>query len=405
MREEITKYRLLSESYFLEHTSLGPSLELSKSRLSRTKLILLLWRQFYTRFYTMTLPTFSSLFHGIHKADIGDSSRRLPGHPQTTLDRSDILQFLETDFRTPQLDAFSKWLWLVSTQDSSHVFSLTHQVAVGREITVTENPELHLVWHDHRVFVKPIPPFLLSHAFWSAVLEPEPSASTNKDAVYKSILGFMRTYQHLVQHPSDFALAEKHGLLPIDCNSIYKRADGENVAAELACGDENSRITYTSFVKFIQAFGPLAILDADVSPRYQYGQLRLGPLNFWGKFVLRKFIFFKVYGNYDAYFGRFYGPFLFTFGVLSILISSIQLGYSSQQGLYGTTKNSWRPLYKVGEGFCVAVMLVVCLIGVCLIVVFVFMTAREMTLALAALRRKKRKSNSQAAWQGQLDSS
>jgi hypothetical protein len=35
----------------------------------------------------------------------------------------------------------------------------------GRRVTITEKPALHLVWFYERVFVKPLPKYLLSHAF------------------------------------------------------------------------------------------------------------------------------------------------------------------------------------------------------------------------------------------------
>jgi hypothetical protein len=39
-----------------------------------------------------------------------------------------------------------------------------------REIVVTEDPRLHLVWIYDRVFIKPLPKYLLSHDFWQIYL-------------------------------------------------------------------------------------------------------------------------------------------------------------------------------------------------------------------------------------------
>ncbi|KAK8157469.1 hypothetical protein BKA80DRAFT_334732, partial [Phyllosticta citrichinensis] len=168
----------------------------------------------------------------------------------------------------------------------------------------------------------------------------------------------MRSYRFLIEYPSDFALAVQKGLIPPE-------------------------IDFASFIEFMEDFD---IDDAEVSRRFQYGDLRLGRLNFWAKFVLGEFTFSKAYGNYDAYISRFYGPLLFAFGVLSIIISSIQLGFASQAGL-GTVHNGWRPLYRVGDGLCVAILLVTCLIAVSLLALFVFMGLRETIFVLKHLAK------------------
>lgn len=44
-----------------------------------------------------------------------------------------------------------------------------------REIIVTEGPRLHLVWIYDRVFIKPLPRYLLSYTFWSEHISNEKS--------------------------------------------------------------------------------------------------------------------------------------------------------------------------------------------------------------------------------------
>ncbi|KAK8189771.1 hypothetical protein IWZ00DRAFT_494006 [Phyllosticta capitalensis] len=313
-----------------------------------------------------------SLFNGLLQSNSGECclkssinkiEDRLPGHPQTRLTKHELLKFLKEDFCTPRLDAFSPSLWVVATQDSRHISSLTHQVVRGHEITLTENPELHLVWHDKRVFVKPLPPFLLSNVFWEVCL----AADSESEGVHRALLGFMRSYRYLIQHPSDFELAVEKRLVPVDCN--------------------HPKIDFATFVLFMEQFD---VVDSDVSLRFHYGDLRLSRLNFWAKFVLGEFNFSDAYGNYDAYFSRFYGPVLFLFGVLSIMISSIQLGFASQKGLQ-TVHSAWRPLYKVGEGLSVAVLVLACFIAVSLFALFVYLLLNEYIFALRALVRIRRK--------------
>lgn len=347
--------------------------------------------------HRLPIPTYS-LFHGLEVPEsdrycllsgLGTHGERLPGHPQTKLIRDDLLTFLCQDFGTPNLDRFSPWLWLVATQDSSHISTLTHQIVRGREITVTEKPEMHLVWHDKRIFIKPIPPFLFSHVFWSALFSPDagrtPDRHERSVVVHQALLGFMRTYFFLIEHPSDFSIAVGKGLIPTNCNGP---------SSEKKIGDESSesarttQIDYASFVEYMECFGPEKVADTSMSGRYQYGDLRLGRLNFWAKFALGRFHFAKAYGNYDAYFSRFYGPVLFLFGVLSIVISSIQLGFASHAGVR-TIQNSWKGLYRLGEGLSVTILVIVCIIGIALLALFVMMVSRETLFALRGLRKRQ----------------
>ncbi|KAF1988724.1 hypothetical protein K402DRAFT_372981, partial [Aulographum hederae CBS 113979] len=120
---------------------------------------------------------------------------------------------------------------------------------------VTEDPELHLVWYSDRIFIKPLPPFLLSYAFWECHLAPQdqslPTASLTPAA-----LGFVRTYGHLIRHESDFRVAKEKHLLP------------------------PSVTDFTACTSFIRGFRD--ITDDQVSARYQFGELRLSRLNIPG---------------------------------------------------------------------------------------------------------------------------
>ena len=51
-------------------------------------------------------------------------SNELPGIPLVELDSADITECLEEDLLTPNLNRLAPHLWLVETQDSSHVSPL-----------------------------------------------------------------------------------------------------------------------------------------------------------------------------------------------------------------------------------------------------------------------------------------
>jgi hypothetical protein len=205
----------------------------------------------------------------------------LPGHPNISLAEPDISSFLQRELVTSRLDAIGPRLWLIAKQDSSHVSSLTHQHVRGRRIVITENPELHLVWIYNQIFLKPLPKYLLSHAFWEYYFSSKTSPIRNdaeKVKIMKAARGFLRTYAYLIQHKSDFLIAgdEKRRLLP-------------------------KNVRYTNFIRFITTCQQY-ITDEDVSPRYAFGELRLSRLNFWSKIFLRQFSFQETHGQYGARF-------------------------------------------------------------------------------------------------------
>ena len=296
----------------------------------------------------------------------------LPGQPRMRLQSNSLYQQLEKEFLTPDLDILAPHLWLVATQSSSHIGPLHEQVLKGREIVLTENPELHLVWADGRIFIKPIPRYLLSHAFWITHLIPRTSSNTASlqrghlsKALVRATLGYMRTYYHLIQHESDFDIAIRSKLLPFD----------------------NPDITIESFYQFIAGFGELR--DDDVSPRYSYGTLRLPRLNLWAKVFLHRFQFYQIYSQYSQYFARFYAPILFLFGLLSVALSAMQVGLQANNA-NGNGEDRWFALQSASLWFSVVNLLCICIIGLVIALLFIFMLLRELAFAAKGLVRQNR---------------
>ncbi|KAM3548062.1 hypothetical protein ARSEF4850_009637 [Beauveria asiatica] len=72
----------------------------------------------------------------------------------------------ELDLR--RLASIHGWLWVAGLPLPPR--ALHHQLLLGREIFVTERMDMHLVWTAGRMFLKPIPRFLLDPAFWAQYL-------------------------------------------------------------------------------------------------------------------------------------------------------------------------------------------------------------------------------------------
>ena len=71
--------------------------------------------------------------------------------------------FLEQELRFQRLDSISGLLWLAGRPMPPR--PLHYQFILGREIFIAERLDMHLVWTTGRMFLKPIPPFLLEPTF------------------------------------------------------------------------------------------------------------------------------------------------------------------------------------------------------------------------------------------------
>ncbi|KAH6689854.1 hypothetical protein F5X68DRAFT_204368 [Plectosphaerella plurivora] len=186
-------------------------------------------------------------------------------------------------------------LFLASNQ--SNISPLHHQGIKGRTICVTERPDLHLVWHYNRIFVKPIPAILY--------LGPQVLVDYIKDtrdedgnSLSMDIAGFMRSYSRLLEHESDFRIAQKLNLLP-------------------------SWINWQTWCHTVLPY--MHLLDHQVGRRYHYGEIRLTRLNFWHT-VLRGCSYAQVHHNYATFLGRFGPPYLFIFGAVTVILTALQVG-------------------------------------------------------------------------------
>ena len=196
---------------------------------------------------------------------------------------------------------------------------------------IGEEPKLHLVWLQSRIHIKPLPRYLLSYAFWDIYLSPQKSPQTSplcpqrRDRI--GSLGYLRTYDdYLIKHESDFVLAQDAHLVP-------------------------ASVTWPAFCAFTSGFG--AIPDPAVSARYAFGELRLSRLNFYAKFVLRKYRLQYVHTSYGSYFATLlYTPFLFVFGTIAIMLGSLQVWLQAQVG----DVVSWPSFWGAARGFAMGTL-------------------------------------------------
>ena len=254
----------------------------------------------------------------------------LPGQPLLSLSNThDLSIFLEDDLYSQDLETMAPRLWIMTTASSANINALHRQRVKGREIIVTEEPRLHLVWIHNRIFIKPLPPYLLSHEFWAGFLDqPSTRLGEARARIRASALGFLRTYRYLIRHETDFHIAQQDHL-----RLIPKDVD------------------WPSFCRFRSELS--SIDDSVVSKRYCYGELRLTRLNFYSPLLLRKFHFEQVHGQYGDFFARLYGPVLFVFALVSTVLSSMQVALAAEQ----LVSVQWVSIWYVSRWFSVLSLL------------------------------------------------
>jgi hypothetical protein len=145
----------------------------------------------------------------------GTAGKRAVGNPA-----DDTAAFLQRELSLGRLTGLLKHLWFAGAERPA--MPLHAHVAMGREIVVLDRMDMHLLWaNDGRLFVKPIPRFLLSPDFCQSNLQcppgctcGDPPANACRGIPRKVALGFLYTYACLVSSESDFHVANEKRLLP-----------------------------------------------------------------------------------------------------------------------------------------------------------------------------------------------
>ena len=289
--------------------------------------------------------------------------KKVPGQPLLAWDdRRGIKSFLEAELLTPELDIMAPYLWMMATQSSANIHALHRQIVKGRNILITEDPQLHLVWLQDRIHVKPLPMCLLSHAFWTDImLGPSPKDGSRQPEAVKAALGYLRSYRHLIRHESDLHIAQRDDLRLVP-----------------------KEVTWEQISRFLADLG--AIHDNVVSPRYAFGELRLSRLNFYGKFILRRFHYQQLSVQYGSYFSQFYAPLLFFFGLFALALNAMQVELAVES-ISGTKVIN---LQDLGRVLALISLAWLALVTVALFLIFAYLFIDEWQYAIRDKLRKGR---------------
>lgn len=290
----------------------------------------------------------------LHKK-IDGSGGCLPGHPRIKLsDREKLYRFIYRDLWPKDLETMSNNLWWMSKQDGGNISPLHRQIVKGRKIVITEDPRLHLIWKEDRIFIKPLPQYLTSHSFWHKFLSRSSDSGDDDVNPRKAALGILRTYFYLIQYESDLRLAQDPdlSLVPKD-------------------------VTWPQFCHFSANFND--ITDNEVSGRYHYGEIRLTRLNYYAPILLGRTHYQRMDYQYRAYFARIQGPIICAFAFLSILLNCMQVYISAAalEGMYMSLA-----LAKICYWFSIITAVLIFLLFLLLASTFILKIVREWRFAI-----------------------
>src|SRR2546423_4286702 len=219
------------------------------------------------------------------------------------LPRDHLEAFVNNEFDVSRLDRIHDRLWLAGRLQN--IRPLHRQQLLGRKILVTEQADLHLLWQDDKVFIKPLPAWLLDNDFFQRHVRTSPALP--------AALGFLKSYILLVSHESDFILARDSHLLPSD-------------------------LEWEGWLDILQDWIP-SLFDGEhtLAPRYQYGELRLTRINLIYRldFRFRFQHFCRGYHSssqtFQSFLNRNFGWLLVIFVYFTILLTALQVGLSTNQ--------------------------------------------------------------------------
>src|ERR1700710_16430 len=247
--------------------------------------------------------------------------------------RNEVHRFLCAFFDLSRFNAIRKMLWLIAVHGAPR--SLYYQKFLGREIVIAEELDLHLVWAKSRIFIKPLPDFLLNYDFWEAYISGEPQ-------LHRAACGLLYSYCGLIRFGHDLQVAQ-------ECHLV------------------NVNLDYRAWTEFTRTILPnLNPEDSNtMDTRFRYGELRLNRLDTIYRYSPQKFSVSGILQGFPHALAESYVPYMdqynnavSAFGVIVIILSAFNLSLSAH------SKSPDPDLQQAAYGFALfAMILCAALIG------------------------------------------
>jgi hypothetical protein len=250
--------------------------------------------------------------------------------------RNDVHRFLCAFLDLSRFKAIRKMLWLIAVPGAPR--SLYYQKFLRRSIVIAEELDLHLVWAKSRIFVKPLPDFLLNYDFWETYISCEPQ-------LHRAACGLLYSYCGLIRFDHDLQLAK-------ECDLV------------------NGNLDYRAWTEFVRTVLPnLNPENPDImDKRFQYGELRLNRLDSIYRYTPYKFSISSIFRGFPHALTETHVPYMdqynnavSAFGVIVIILSAFNLSLASRS-------NPAADLQQAAYGFAIfAMILCATLIGLFLV--------------------------------------
>ncbi len=217
-----------------------------------------------------------------------------------------IHRYLEWEMKVPRLNEIHGYLWLAGRPMCAR--PLHRQAMLGRELVITEQVDLHMVRQESRIFLKPLPEFLLSADFWTTYL-------CRDTDLHECARGLLLSYVWLVCSKSDLRIAQRGGLL-------------------------DSEITWEGWRYFTKTL--LSSVDTSslegVNKRYHYRELRLSRLNWIHRMTIKKPSLTRIvrgymyeYNQYSDFVRRNFAWVIVVFVYITIVLTAMQVGLATDR--------------------------------------------------------------------------
>lgn len=258
-----------------------------------------------------------------------------------------IMTCIEEELNLSRLDKVFKWLWVAGRPMPPR--ALHYQRLLSRDIFITEQMDMHLVWTTGRIFLKPIPRFLLEPEFWTKCLACQENCACStrqgnshgnsqeckRRKLWKCALGFLFSYAALLAHESDFLIGKENDLLPKE----VKWSKWRDFVQELLCtGNMQQQLPINDAQQFlsVDANRQLQLLCTDeiyrnIDQRFIYGELRLSRLNKIYRLTQASFLrgYMTLWNQYKTFFQDNFTWLLSTTVFIAVILTAMQVGLAT----------------------------------------------------------------------------
>ncbi|KAF2996770.1 hypothetical protein E8E14_004198 [Neopestalotiopsis sp. 37M] len=283
----------------------------------------------------------------------------------------DDSEWIEKELDLKRLDRMFDHLWLAGRPMPPR--PLHYQLFIGRDILITEQMDLHLVWMGNKIFLKPLPQYLLEPQFWTDHLccreqcgckgitqqsGQGQAGGCRQRPLWRAATGFLFSYAALINYESDFRIAKERNLIP-------------------------SEIPWSGWKDFVRELGTDYIYGK-VDRRFIYGELRLNRLS-----KIHRVLHFSLRGYSQAW-NQYASMIEANFALIASIVVYVAFILGAMQTGLSTSYAENETFQAVSWGFTVFSILGLVIMTVVVFLVLLALFAGNVVATLAYRKRRMR---------------